>query len=130
MVDWQSSIDEQLRKAQESDEWKNLPGQGKPLNLNDDPNTPDEMRMAYKILRENDLAPAWIMEGKELDVEREKLVNQLQAAVRSGGAANVKTSLKEAVTLFNKRILSYNLKLPPGVIHKRSINLQRELDQR
>ncbi|MCO6411867.1 MAG: DUF1992 domain-containing protein, partial [Thiogranum sp.] len=38
----------------------NLPGKGKPLNLNEDPNEPPEMRMATKILKNNELPPPWL----------------------------------------------------------------------
>jgi hypothetical protein len=117
-------LDELLKQAQQSPDWQNLPGQGKPLNLDQDPHTPDEMRMAYKILKENDLAPAWIMEGKELDTQREKLVTQIHAAGKTG---SIKASLQESITAFNRRVLSYNLKIPQGIPHKRTIDPAREM---
>ncbi|MCR5813192.1 MAG: DUF1992 domain-containing protein [Desulfovibrio sp.] len=40
-------IEEALQKG----EFDNLPGQGKPLELEDLSNVPEELRMAYKILR-------------------------------------------------------------------------------
>jgi hypothetical protein len=116
-------IDDLLKNAQQSPDWQNLPGQGKPLNLDEDPYTPDEMRMAYKILKENDLAPAWITEGKELDEQREKLLEQVRRVPSSG---QLKPALTEAVIAYNKRVLSYNLKVPAGIPHKRSIDLNRE----
>ena len=66
MSDWGSYIDRQIRKAMEDGEFDNLPGEGKPLNIEEDENTPDAMRLAFKILKDNDLAPAWIMQGKDL----------------------------------------------------------------
>ncbi|HEX2622727.1 MAG TPA: DUF1992 domain-containing protein [Phototrophicaceae bacterium] len=123
MSNW--SMDEQLRKAQESPEWQNLPGQGKPLNLNEDPNTPSDMRLAYKILKDNDLAPAWIEEGKGLDHDFEKLINQIRQVIR---VDEIKPALREAVTAYNKRALNYNLKVPPGIAHKRYIDLNREIN--
>src|SRR5688500_10308202 len=99
MDKWQRKIDDPLRKIAE--ESANLPGVGKPLNLNNDPFTPDDMRMANKMLKDNDLAPAWITEGRELDALRQKLVEQIHRAARATG---VKEKLREEVKVFNKRI--------------------------
>ncbi|MCU0498299.1 MAG: DUF1992 domain-containing protein [Anaerolineae bacterium] len=122
MDDREIGIEQMLKKAQES--WQNLPGAGKPLNLDQNPHAPAEMQMANKLLKENDLAPAWITEGKELDATRDKLLRQIARAAESG---EVKSTLRDSVTAFNKRILTYNLKLPAGVAHKFMIDLAREL---
>lgn len=113
-------LDDLLRQA--SADWQNLPGEGKPLNLDEDPNTPSEMRMAYKILKENDLAPAWILEGKALDAEREKLIQQVERVAQTG---SLKLSLQESIMAYNRRVLTYNLKVPPGIPHKYTIDLRR-----
>jgi hypothetical protein len=123
MERWQSLIDQQLEAARKDGAFDNLPSTGKPLNLGDDPNTPDEMKLAYKILKENDLIPAWIEEGKELDAQREKLV----AALRRDGRADA--ALRTRIDQYNKRILTHNLKLPPGLPHKRAIHIDRELSR-
>lgn len=126
MRNWRSLIDEQMDEAMKNGAFDNLPGQGKPLDLSDDANTPDDMKLAYKILKENDLAPAWIEEGKELEAERERLIARIQN-VTTGKASQ---GLQDAVTAYNKRTLTHNLKLPPGIPHKRTINLERELTRR
>lgn len=122
MNDREIGIEQMLKKAQEN--WQDLPGAGKPLNLNQNPHAPAEMQMANKLLKENDLAPAWITEGKELDQARAKLLAQVARAITAG---EVKPALRDAVSAFNKRILTYNLKLPAGVAHKFMIDLEREL---
>lgn len=115
MDEWQSRIDEQLKKALESPEWQNLPGQGKPLNLNQDPHTPPEMRLAYKMMKDNGFAPDWIEESKALDTLRETLYAQIEKQ------ANRSAALQTAIDTYNKRVLSYNLKAPAGIPHKRRI---------
>jgi hypothetical protein len=47
-------------------EFDDLPGKGKPLNLEDDSNVPPELRMAYKILRNSGHVPPEIQEQKEI----------------------------------------------------------------
>ena len=40
-----------IREAQQNGEFDNLPGMGKPLEFEDDSNIPEDLRMAYKILK-------------------------------------------------------------------------------
>lgn len=43
--------EERIRQAQEKGELDNLPGAGRPLDLADDANIPDELKMAYRLLK-------------------------------------------------------------------------------
>ncbi len=125
MTDWESAIDKLLRDAQQSEEWKNLPGEGRPLAMDNDRHTPADQRMAFKILKDNDMAPSWIMDGKELEAKREKIERQIENTRKSSSAPT--QTLRDAVREFNNQILSYNLKVPPGITHKRFIDLDRLL---
>jgi len=61
------------RKIQEAiDEGKfdNLPGKGKPLNLDDDPFTPQHLRMANRILKNAGVLPDWLQVEQELEQAR------------------------------------------------------------
>jgi DnaJ homolog subfamily C member 28 len=77
-----SLIDEIIREAMKKGEFKNLPGQGEPLKIDYDPNTPEHLRVAHKLMKDNNLAPDWIDEGKGLDEEREKLRESLRRAAQ------------------------------------------------
>lgn len=66
-------VEEQIRKAQERGDFNCLEGAGKPLDLYENPFEPPELRMAFKILKENDFAPFWIELGKEIDADMERL---------------------------------------------------------
>jgi hypothetical protein len=101
-----------------------LKNAGKPLDLGDDPHTPDDLKLAYKMLRDNDMIPDWILEARELDDTRGQLISRIQAARRVG---TVSAALRDDVTQFNKRILSFNLKVPAGVKHKLFVDIEREL---
>lgn len=142
-------IDEIIKDAQRKGEFSNLPGQGKPLKLDDDANTPPHMRMAYKILKENDLAPDWIAQGRVLDRTRESLLENLRSAARDyRGKLNDalrsaqpeqerqrvekawkrrQDTLRDDVQKYNREVLSYNLKVPQGVTHKSVLNVDQEL---
>lgn len=125
-----ASIDEHIQDAMRKGQFANLPGAGKPLKLDDDAHVPETMRMANKLMRDNDLVPDWMAQGKELEAEREKLLAEARRLTQrsvTGGASM--DALREAAKKYNSRILSYNLKVPQGVSHKRHFDLEQELSK-
>jgi hypothetical protein len=55
-----------IKKALEKGEFDNLPGQGEPLSLEDDSRIPEDLRMAYKVLKNADCLPPEIELRKEI----------------------------------------------------------------
>ena len=53
----QTIAEERIREAQEQGVFDNLPGQGAPLKESDDSNIPEELRMAYHILKNAGCVP-------------------------------------------------------------------------
>jgi len=49
--------DQKIREAMEHGEFEDLPGKGKPLKLEDDSHLPQDLRLAYKILKNADCLP-------------------------------------------------------------------------
>ncbi len=47
----QKIAEERIVEAMKRGEFDNLPGKGKPVNLDDDANIPPELRVAYRILK-------------------------------------------------------------------------------
>jgi hypothetical protein len=58
--------DERIRQAMERGEFDDLPGRGKPLELEDDSHLPADLRVAYKILKNADCLPPEIQIRKEI----------------------------------------------------------------
>ena len=50
-------VEERIRKAQKRGDFKNLPGSGKPLIFQDSCFVPEELRLAYKILKNANCIP-------------------------------------------------------------------------
>lgn len=119
-------IDEQIQDAMRKGHFADLPGQGKPLKLDDDAHTPEHLRMAHKLMRDNNIVPDWMAQGQELDAAREKLIEQVKRAARLNAPAAVDAA-REAAKKLNSQILSYNLKVPQGVAHKPHFNFEAEL---
>jgi hypothetical protein len=64
------------RKIQEGIEegkFDNLPGKGKPLELNDGDSLPLDMRMANKVLKNAGVLPEWIQVQHEIATERDEM---------------------------------------------------------
>lgn len=95
---WQSLVDKQLQSMIESGEMDNLPGAGKPLHLDADQHTPQELRQAHKILRDNGLAPEWITLGRELDMKRAELLADIKKGVQNYRAAQLADTLSRRRT--------------------------------
>jgi hypothetical protein len=59
-------VEERIRRAQLRGDFDKLSGSGKPLNLCDDANIPEDLRLAYKILKNADMIPPEIELKKEI----------------------------------------------------------------
>jgi hypothetical protein len=65
--------EEKIRDAIQRGEFDNLPGRGKPLNLEDDRHIPDDLRLAYKVLKNADCLPPELELKKEIRKAEELL---------------------------------------------------------
>ena len=67
-------VEERIRKAQKKGEFENLPGSGKPLEFKDNHFVPEELRLAYKMLKNADFVPPEIELKKEIKQTKDLLV--------------------------------------------------------
>ncbi len=65
-----------IREAIERGELTDLPGQGQPLVFEDDRGVPEDLRLAYKILKNADCLPPELMNKKEI-ARTEELLDSL-----------------------------------------------------
>lgn len=65
--------EDRIREAMERGEFDDLPGRGRPLVLEDDRHIPDDLRLAYKILKNADCLPPEIELRKEIQTTEELL---------------------------------------------------------
>jgi hypothetical protein len=57
--------DQKIAAAIEAGELAGLPGEGKPLDLDDDPLVPEDLRVAYRILRNAGFVPPEVADARE-----------------------------------------------------------------
>ena len=59
--------EKRIAEARDAGAFEHIPGEGKPLDLEDDSSVPAELRMAYKVLKNAGYVPPEIEERKEIN---------------------------------------------------------------
>ncbi|GCE49460.1 DnaJ family protein C protein 28 [Thermosporothrix hazakensis] len=128
-------IEEIIQEAQSKGEFDNLPGAGKPLNLDEEYELAGEKAMAYHLLKENNAAPAEIELIKEIRALRKKAEAKITPVIHRGKTlrnrriapfASERAAYNEWVERatveyekdlreINKRILTLNISVPPAM---------------
>lgn len=136
------SIDEIIRRAMEEGQFDNLPGKGKPLQLDENPYEDAEWRAAYRILKSSGFTLPWIETLREIEATLESARSRLRRSwVWQNGAleanvdpAWVKAEWQRAVDQFreeilslNKRISDYNMQAPSDRFQRPKINPDQEV---
>ena len=67
------SIEGQIKKAMAEGAFDNLPGRGKPLDLNGYFETPEHLRICYSILKNGDFVPEEVQKLKDIEALKEQL---------------------------------------------------------
>ena len=72
-MSFDKAIEEIIKKAQEAGEFDNLPGKGKPIDLSEYFETPEDIRVAQSVLKNAGMAPREVDLLKEIAGLRELL---------------------------------------------------------
>jgi len=75
-------VEDRIQKALREGAFDDLPGSGKPLNLTDDSHIPEDLRLAYKILKNADFLPPEIEIKKEIRMTEDLLARAEDATAR------------------------------------------------
>lgn len=76
-------VEEQISQAMEAGEFDNLAGRGKPLDLETYFRAPEDLRMAYSILKDANFVPAEVELLKEIESLKRQLAGCADAAQRN-----------------------------------------------
>ncbi|WP_170006455.1 DnaJ family domain-containing protein [Bacillus fonticola] len=90
-------IEDVIRKAYKDGDFNNLPGQGKPLPKDEAAHLPEELRMAYRVLKNSGFTP-------EKDALQQELTS-LNDLMRSATDPDKQEELQGEI---NKRLLQWN----------------------
>jgi len=138
-------VEDQIRKARERGEFDNLEGAGKPIDLSENPFEPADMRMAFRILKNNDFTPFWIQLGKDIDADTAKIWKEVEDFKRYSinfwnekHVAIILNRFENRKKLFylekrkqfeklKKKILDYNLHCPTFRLGRPNIEIDDEM---
>ena len=78
----ESAIEEKIRQAIARGEFDDLEGKGKPLNLDAYFNTPEDLRMAFAMLKSNDFVPEEVELLKAISSLKDRIKIEADGAIR------------------------------------------------
>ncbi len=90
--------EERIREAMERGEFNDLPGMGRPLALKDDRAVPEDLRMAYRVLRNAGCLPP--------EMELKKEIHSLGELLRTVDDEKERTELRRQLDF---RLLKFNM---------------------
>ena len=99
-MSFERNVDEKIKEAIRRGDFDNLPGKGKPLDLDAYFATPEHLRMGYSILKSADIIP----EEMELLREIEGLKKSLDSSTVRIEKKALRQQLSEKLTNLNMRM--------------------------
>jgi hypothetical protein len=137
------NIEDLIQRAIQEGKFSDLPGQGKPLRLDDDPLADPEWRLAYHLLKENGFTMPWLELRQELEKEIDAARQSFkqawewrQPAALEKPPAELEAEFQRALRVFgeqiariNQRIFDYNLQTPSDRFQMLKLNLELEIQQ-
>ncbi len=131
---YQDYVEELIQEAQQRGEFSNLPGMGKPLQLDDDTYAGDKA-IGYHLLKSNGFAPAEVELANEIRKQRERAEAKLKRIVQQGQTLRSRrvlpfasekrafnTTVEKAASEYdrmlrelNRKILTLNLMAPTAM---------------
>lgn len=136
------SIEEQIRRAMEEGKFEDLPGKGRPLDMQENPYEDPQWSMAYRMLRSGGFTLPWIESRKEIgDSVAEARANLARAwewrqvALSDGESpALIDDEWRRALAAFqirvdeiNIKIIAYNLDVPTSSLQLPPLSAENEI---
>ena len=114
---YEKIVEQRIKEAMENGEFDDLPGKGKPLPLEDDSHVPEDLRLAYKLLKNADCLPPELLEKKEIrqmedmlaavpdEKERYKLIKKINFKIMKLNVTGKKSPLLEEKQIYYKKLI-------------------------
>ena len=114
---YEKIVEQRIKEAMENGEFENLPGKGKPIPIEDDSHVPEDLRLAYKLLKNADCLPPELLEKKEIrqmedmlttipdEKERYKLIKKINFKIMKLNVMGKKSPLLEEKQIYYKKLI-------------------------
>lgn len=113
-------VERRIWQSMEEGQFENLPGKGRPLDLDSNPHADPAEDTLYRILSKNGFAPEWVELNKDIRLQitdwRKALRNVWARRSTDGGVKwkEESTKLQERLHDINNKVFRYNLIAPFG----------------
>jgi DnaJ family protein C protein 28 len=142
-MDWGKLVEEKIRDAQEAGDFDKLPKLDR-LNLDDENGVPDDMQLAYHLLKNQGFAPQWIEQDKalraRLDEARQTIARNwlwYQGKLAQNPSPQERTLAAEAwqrarekfeqvLQELNREVFLHNLRVPSLQLQRRPLRVSEE----
>lgn len=144
MDKWSTLVEERLQAAFAEGAFENLPGTGKPLDLDDEPLADPDQWLARHILRNSGLSLPWVEERRRIEeafaTATKRLAHAWSAYADNGKGSQTQpfaaqrwqeaqAEFRAQVASLNQRIRTYNLSVPHVRFQRTLINASREISR-
>jgi hypothetical protein len=114
---YEKIVEQRIKEAMEKGEFDDLPGKGKPVPIEDDSQVPEDLRLAYKLLKNADCLPPELLEKKEIrqmedmlarvpdEKERYKLIKRINFKIMKLNVMGKKSPLLEEKQIYYKKLI-------------------------
>lgn len=138
------SVEEIIRRAMQEGKFDDLPGKGKPLQLDQNPHEDPEWRAAHYILKSGGFSLSWIESLNEIETNLLNVRNALSQAWkwRQGDYGDQSEprlmdtewrrsvdTFREKIKSINRQIRSYNLEVPNVRFQLPLVNADQEIER-
>jgi hypothetical protein len=144
---WETLVEDRIRKLIGDGDMSWHPKAGQRLVFDDD-NVPEDQRLAYKIMKDNDAVPPWMDMGARLLKRQEKLIRRIYQYARDYEKRKADAIAKGSFVLhnhaedrwkdalrdwyrdvnkYNSELLDYNLQVPPQIGQRPSMDGEAEV---
>ena len=137
-----NDIEDPINKAMQDGQFNDLPGKGKPLNLDHNPYADPEWELAHHVLKNGGFTLPWIearrqiekgLEAAQAELKRTWEWRQAQVAQKMTQAQVEQqwqqslSAFREKIADLNKEIRDYNLQAPSDRFHLLILNADKEI---
>jgi hypothetical protein len=115
--------EDRIKKAYKDGEFENLPGLGKPMQLEDLSGIPEELRMAYKLLKN----AGYTQEESHLRQELITIEDLIKKTDDSSEKENLQRRLNEKLIRFNQIMSKKGVKTNSSIFKNYELKVQNKL---
>jgi hypothetical protein len=117
MFGFDKIVERKIKEAMERGEFDELPGRGERLKLEDDSHVPEDLRLAYKILKNADCLPPELELKKEIrqtedllenvsdEKEKYRLIKRINFQIMKLNMGGKKSALLEDTQIYYKKVI-------------------------